>query len=110
MGKKMNGAAHATLFAVWPQAAGPQAPGTSALDAALFTTHRSAPARHGTDKGKFGMKQLLSATVRRRVQKKRPLCWTDPELKHWQELAVPVRGVPVLCPQKRERIWAPRVT
>ena len=72
--KEMNGAAHATLCAVWPQAAGAQPPGTSALDAALFTTHRSAPARHGTDKGKFGMKQLLRATVRRRVQKKMPLC------------------------------------
>ena len=38
---------------------------------------------------------------------------TDPELKHWQELAaaVPVvRDVPVLRQQKRERIWAARVT
>ena len=34
---------------------------------------------------------------------------TDPELKHWKELAVPVRDVPVLVRQNRERIWAPRV-
>ena len=58
---------------MWPHASGAQAIGTSALDAALFTTHRSAPARHGTDKGKFGIEQLLSAAVRRRLQKKMPL-------------------------------------
>ena len=70
----MNGAAHVTLCAVVrPQASGAQPPGTSALDAVLFTTHRSAPARHGTDKGKFGIEQLLSAAVRRRLQKKMPL-------------------------------------
>ena len=72
--KETNGAAHATLYTLWPHASGAQATGTSALDAALFTTHRSAPARHGTDKGKLGIKQLLSAAVRRRLQKKMPLC------------------------------------
>ena len=72
--KEMNGAAHAAFCTVWPHASGAQATGTSALDAALFTTHRSAPARHRTDKGKFGIKQLLSAAVRRRLQKKMPLC------------------------------------
>jgi hypothetical protein len=41
--KEMNGAAHATLCTVWPHASGAQATGTSALDAALFITHRSAP-------------------------------------------------------------------
>ena len=35
---------------------------------------------------------------------------TDPELSTWKELAAPVRGVPVLGLQKKERFWAPRVT
>ena len=35
---------------------------------------------------------------------------TDPELKHLAGLAAPVRDVPVLGLQKRERIWVPRVT